>query len=683
MNGTRHSFKGGWITTAEFAALLPKNVFHRQLAPAAEPPDTEHLNRHVLFRRTFTLVRNPKSARIFISADDHYKLWINGAFVAEGPAPAYHFRYGYNVLDVADRLKPGKNVIAVHTLYQGLVNRVWQSGDLRHGLILDLVAGGRTIVKSDASFLTALHTGFRATGAVGYSTQFLEEYDSGAPEVGFEKPDFDDASWTPAVPKEGDDHVLVPQTSHMLVYERIAPTAVEKGPGLVRLDFGGVYVGYLQLAARGRKGDLLTVRCGQELLEDGGVRFDLRANCRYEEPWILADGVSRLDWFDYKSFRYAEILLPDGAEITEATLLARHQPFEPKVGLRPEWRGDANLERIWALCLRSQKYGVQEVIQDCMEREKGFYLGDGCYSALANLVLTGDDALTRKMIDDAFSTSFITETLVTCLDCSLMQEIAEYPLMLVYLVLWHYSLCGDRSYLALNYPKVVSLLEAYRREYEKEGLLRDLDKWCVVEWPKNFQQGYDIDIREGKVCHPAHVAINAYYLAAVETANRIAAALGRKPYRDTAPLRQAFMDAFYIPDRHLFRDGEGTDHVSFLGNVFPFGLGVVEDKAFDEAVIALFLEKGIDSLCIFAPFPMLQGLARRGRFDLVRQALLSEGAWLRMLREGATATFEGWGRDTKWNTSLFHLTLSYAAVFLADVDLSQVFGADRPTGLQG
>ena len=50
------------------------------------------------------------------------------------------------------------------------------------------------------------------------------------------------------------------------------------------------------------------------------------------------------------------------------------------------------------------------------------------------------------------------------------------------------------------------------------------------------------------------------------------------------------------------------------------------------------------------------------------RALTDEGAWRRMLREGATTTFEGWGKETKWNTSLIHLTMSYAAVFLADVD---------------
>jgi len=44
-----------------------------------------------------------------------------------------------------------------------------------------------------------------------------------------------------------------------------------------------------------------------------------------------------------------------------------------------------------------------------------------------------------------------------------------------------------------------------------------------------------------------------------------------------------------------------------------------------------------------------------------------------MLREDATTTFEGWGKDTKWNTSLFHLTMSYAALFLADTDHRHLF----------
>ena len=131
-----HIFKGKWITDSEFINTAPRNVFHRQLERVDLPCD-KHRNRHILYRKTFA-IKSFKSAMIYISADDYYKLYINGRFVAQGPAPSYHFAYNYNVVDVSGYLKEGDNLIAVHTLYQGLINRVWQSGDNRHGLILDL-----------------------------------------------------------------------------------------------------------------------------------------------------------------------------------------------------------------------------------------------------------------------------------------------------------------------------------------------------------------------------------------------------------------------------------------------------------------------------------------------------------------------------------------------------------------
>ena len=69
---------------------------------------------------------------------------------------------------------------------------------------------------------------------------------------------------------------------------------------------------------------------------------------------------------------------------------------------------------------------------------------------------------------------------------------------------------------------------------------------------------------------------------------------------------------------------------------------------------------------LFGAFPILAGLKRTGNTALMYEFIKDKKAWLRMLREGATATFEGWGKDSKWNTSLFHLTLSYAVLFLTD-----------------
>ena len=67
------------------------------------------------------------------------------------------------------------------------------------------------------------------------------------------------------------------------------------------------------------------------------------------------------------------------------------------------------------------------------------------------------------------------------------------------------------------------------------------------------------------------------------------------------------------------------------------------------------------------------GFVRNRRYDLIKQCLLDDNAWKRILQEDGTTTFEGWGKDTKWNTSLFHLTMSYAATFMSDNDLNALF----------
>lgn len=662
-----HNFIGKWITDEEFYSLKPRNVFSRQLERVALPCE-EHRNRHILFRKKFHCAAIKEKATLFISADDYYKVYINGKFLAQGPAPSYHFHYNYNEIDVTPYLQEGENLIAVHTLYQGLINRVWQSGDQRHGLILDLMVDQKTILSSDESFKTIPHDGYREMGICGYQTQFLEEYNSDASCVGFEQPDFDDLDWKNARVHQCDDHILAKQQSKMLEFEQIQAVKTEVFPQRIFYDFGSNYVGYLCICAQGKKGDTITIRCGQELNDDGSVRYQLRAKCNYEETWLLSEGESVLDQFDYKSFRYAELLIPENVVIKEIFLLARHYPFSLQAGLKAEYAEQEDLARIWDLCVHTQKWGVQEVIQDCMEREKGFYLGDGCYTALANMLLTGDDSMVRKLIDDAFATDFISDTLMTCMCCSFMQEIAEYPLMMIYLIQWHYRYTGDLAYLKQNYPKVIKLLEAYRSHYEKDGLLKDLDKWCVVEWPQNFRHGYDVDLQEGKVCEEAHVSLNAYYLAAVRVANQIADVLEQPPYREEAPLLTAFNKAFFDPEENLFRDGAETKHISLVGNCFVYGLGLCEDPLFKEKFIALFLEHGIHSLSLFCSFLALLGFLRNEEWDLMKSALLDEGAWKRILREDGTTTFEGWGKDTKWNTSLFHLTMSYASVFLANVD---------------
>ncbi len=667
-----HNFLGGWITDSEFSELAPRNVFHRQKEKLNF--SEEHLNAHILFRGSFDLKNLTHPATVYITADDYYKLYVNGNLVCMGPALAYHSRYGYNTVDISEYLRVGRNVIAVHTLYQGLINRVWQSGDFRHGLIFDIFVGGKCVLKSDESILTARHTAYTVTGRCGYDTQFLEKYDSRDVVSGFADVDFDDEKWEHARIAKYADHTLIPQKTKMLELERIEPKSKKQTPNSIIYDFGEIYVGYLVVRARGKNGDTVTVKCAQELLSDGTLRYNLRANCEYIEEWVLSGKTDTLDWFDYKSFRYAELVIPDGVEIIDCHFLSRHYPFMLRTDMKPEYRTNEKIQKVWRLAVNSQKYGAQEAILDCMEREKGFYVGDGCYTVLAHSILTGEDDIARKLIDDGFYSTFITDGMVTCLGCSFMQEIAEYPLMLIFFVLWHYRIFGDREYLAENYQKAVKLLEAYRREYEnKDNLVSVYDKWSVVEWPANYRDGYDVDLSQAVECHTVHISDFAYYIEAVHTLNLIAKILGIPDYRDESMLRIKFNNAFYDSDRGMYRDSNETEHVSMVGNIFPYAFRLSDDERFYENMENVIRERGIRAVSMFTSFPMMIGLVRRGKYELLKEQFLDDGAWLRIISEDSYTSFEGWGRECKWNTSLFHMTMSDVAVFLADIDTDKLF----------
>ena len=120
------NFVSKWITTEDFENIKAIDVFHKQFVPK-EIEETAFMNYHSHFIKEF-YVDKTGNYEMRISADDYYKLYINGEFVCQGPAPAYFDAYNYNQINISRFLNKGKNIIAVQVYYQGLINRVWNSG---------------------------------------------------------------------------------------------------------------------------------------------------------------------------------------------------------------------------------------------------------------------------------------------------------------------------------------------------------------------------------------------------------------------------------------------------------------------------------------------------------------------------------------------------------------------------
>ena len=668
-----------WFTTRDFAGAVPISMYHRE--QQADPEDPVGIrNYHVLARARLVLEggigRRGERVLLRITADDHYKLYVNGAFVGEGPAPSYPEHHYYDTFDVTALLHPGENVLAAHLYYQGLLNRVWNSRDGRMGLAADVLllgeegaaSGGGVARRLEPAWRYRVSDAYGMGGTVGYDTQFLEHFDSRAWDEGWAREGLDDAAWEPMVPATWADYRLEPRPTRPLEHHELEPRRVERlgaagddgarGAGaagsVVRVDFGREVTGALVLRACGAAGDVMTIRCGEELAEDGSVRYQMRCNCTYEETWTLADGICTLDQYDYRAFRHVELLVPRGVELLGIRALERHYPLDES--LCTVESSDRWLGRVFDICKRGVELCTQDAYLDCPSREKGQYLGDSVVVSAAQAYLSGSlEMMDKCIVQFAETAELVDDGLMADAPGSLMQEIADYSLMYG-LMVWHrYELTGDVAALGRSYPVVRGAFLHFGRYAREDGLLEQVaDKWNLVDWPENLRDGYDFPLTRPVVAPGCHNVVNALYVGAAKVLAWIEDVLGRAHTADWEALGEAFRRAFFRPETGLFVDAETSAHSSLHANLYPLCFGLCEPGA-EDGIADFMVGKGLRCGVLLSYF-YLKGLARVGRHRDVYATLVneSEHGWVNMLREGATTCWEAWGADQKWNTSLCH-----------------------------
>lgn len=675
-------------------------------------------NIHVLARAEFVWEYDgqqpetlPESIFLRITADDYYKLYVNGRYAGQGPAPSYPEHSYYNELDLMPFLQQGRNILALHLYYQGLVNRVWNSGDGRFGIACEIcICDGTKQATHRVEPVWRYQVSDAYTGDVtGYDTQFLENFDSRRWEENWKDITFDDSRWKPMVRAEWADYQYSSQPAEMLSVYHKSPYKVTETPDGWFIDMGQEITGALLVWATAQKdGSTVVVRCGEELeakplkqeplkdepIEtgskqkiDGGesrsvsedwekvsqVRYRMRCSCRYEEVWTLRKGACHLEPYDYKGFRYAELLCGPDVKVTHIEAEVRHYPMDETLCTLSS--DDPVLDGIFRICKNGVKYGTQEGYLDCPTREKGQYLGDAVVAARSQVWLTGDVRMLRKCIDQFAWTRMICPGLMAVAPGSYMQEIADFSLLWSQLLLTDYQFTGDKEILRKYYPVAKGIIDHFRKYERTDGLLEQVsDKWNLVDWPENLRDGYDFELSRPKVAPGCHNVINALYVGAVKTLESIEAILmetgkneggsrqasdgclcqEKEEKRRWQRLRDAYIRAFYSTETGLFKDSTESVHSALHSNIYPLFFGLCPEGK-DQQIADFLVKKGL-RCGVMTGYFYLKALAAAGRYGDLYSILVnvSPYGWANMLREGATTCWEAWGRDQKWNTSLCH-----------------------------
>ena len=648
-----------WLSDLPFLSFAPLHFYHKEQAVAAQPEHPLHLRHHHWHaRKTFHLGDDPvqwQTAWLDITADDYYKLYINGSFVAQGPAQSDSQQYYFNRLKVGECLQPGLNVIAVHIYYQGLLNRSYNSADFRQGFIAELGAGETVLVTSDETWKVRQGQDNQPGVTFGYETQFTEHIDTRLSLRDWELQAYDDSGWSQAFVHNDADYVLVPQPTPVVSVYKKQPARVDQlDPGRFLVDFGEELTGQFAMEAQGNPGDTIEIYSGEELLEDGvGVRYKMRCNCLYHDKWTLSGAKDRFETFDYKGFRYVEIVgNPNALQPDSFHAVVRHYPLD-ETNCRFE-SSDARMNGIFALCKNGVKYGSQEHYVDCPTREKGQYLGDNTVIGHSHMLLSGDYRLFRKAIRQFARSASTCPGLMAVVPGHFMQEIADFSLQWPMQLLTYYRYSGDRATLEEMYPFAEGLLSHFQSFEREDGLLHNVkDKWNLVDWPEPLRDGYDFPLTRpvGEGCHNV---INAFYLGCIQAVDEIRSALGISGENRVTKRRASYLAAFYDSANGIFTDREGSSHSALHSNVLPLLFNLAPPEA-TPAIVSMIRQKRLTCGVYFSYF-VLQALAKAREHTLLYELMSSEEkhSWGNMLKEGATTCFEAWGKDQKWNTSLCH-----------------------------
>ena len=168
------------------------------IAPSQIPGDS-----FVVFhaRRSFTLGAVPQRFVVHVSADNRYRLYVNGALASSGPQRSDVDHWRYETVDLAPRLRTGRNVVAAVIWNWGAARPVAQHSHRTAFLMQGESATESALVNTGPGWKLLVDSAYspivitNATVAGYYAGPPGEAVTGASYPWGWERLDYDDATW--------------------------------------------------------------------------------------------------------------------------------------------------------------------------------------------------------------------------------------------------------------------------------------------------------------------------------------------------------------------------------------------------------------------------------------------------------------------------------------------------------
>lgn len=637
-------------------------IGHPDTADTAEPSQMTLATPQYL-RRSFTLTKSIKRARLYITAKGLFKAYINGKEIAPHDAMTpgwtpYDKRIETLTYDVTATLVKGNNVIASSLAGGWYAGRVFKFTEREHQVPARLLAqleivyddGSSKIVTSDDKWLASQQ------GPIRFASIYDgERYEQDKEIVGWNEPDglLEEGVWMPVITQSIEKTIALSPKRHAPIRHTDTLSAVSivsnenaHQKGRVIFDFGQNMVGVPRIELPVIEGQEVTIRFA-EALHKGEFYTDNYRSAQSTNYYLPAKSevITYQPTYTYHGYRYIEI---SGFDTSKQPNLAWVQALvqHSDVKLHASFNSShSKLNQLSDNILWGLRSNFYDIPLDCPQRDERLgWTGDAQVFATPSMYLADVygfwSAWLQSVREDQQADGLVP----------LYVPFVEWINWAssgwgdaVTIIPWDlYTLTGDIQILKDNYGMMKRWLE-YHRSQSVEHIS---SMKTFGDWLQPFPDTSDGNGNRGDT--DFQLISTAYYARSVELTMNVAKELGKETeVEQFFSLHQQIKTAFrqtFFDEKLNVKKGRATQTSYLLG--LHFGL-------FNESELATARQKLIEQVneahnhlqTGFLGTPLLLAeLQKAGRTDLAYDILFNETypSWFYSVNNGATTTWERW-----------------------------------------
>lgn len=619
------------------------------------------------------------TARVHVSADERYELFLDGARLGRGPERGSPNHWYFETYDLT--LLPGEHVLAA---------KVWAMGEMAPDAQMSALPG--FLLAAEGSWGARLSTGVanwetKRVDGIGYHRADLIPWRGWRFEVdgaryawgceqGLGDGWHDAERLTPARGRWADwsfykDHLLKPaalpemlegklpagQVRHVqdlrgdanarrnaqvraadhLGGEENRWQALLDGngsvtvlPGMARravVELSNYAVAYPEVVVSGGQGGRVEVQWAEALkLTPAAWEAEKGHRGEIEGKYFVGNGDIFLpDGGERRLFtplwwmagRYVEVYIEAGAQALTIESLTFTERRYPLAMHSSFSSSDQRLDEIQPILLRGMQICSNETFFDCAYYEEMMYAGDTRLECLVTYILTRDDRLPRKALT-LYDVSRLPNGMTQSrFPCRPTQVISTFALWWVGMVHDYLYWRNDAEFVRGLLPGVRATIQGFWRWIGADGLLRGPEGWNTIDWVPSWSENAGVPPDgHGGVSGLLNWQL-VYALGLYEDLERQVGDAEQSAWagRVKQELAQVAWKAFYDEGRGILADDLSKQHYSEHTQIMAILSGVLDDAKTERLAAGLFSCSDLDQTTIYFSHYYLEACRVMGRMD--------------------------------------------------------------------